>query len=497
MSKPDANEQLKQLIREEVKAAMPGKKGAFAPGYTPIHKRGYHYFEVPSGAHYAHVILVGGGGGSGGAGSGGTSHNSVSGGGGAGGSGSGDGEVFPHPDENVGDSHWKIDLSNYQPLETANGQQLVRHFGVYVGRGGDGGEGGKAVAGNTGNTGAAGAAGTDGRPTFVFGLPQGPIPNHSDGYLVAPSTVTALPEYATLSHTTAELTIPPQTSAGQTHVVPFAYAHGGYGGPGGAGGKPVYAGSAGSGLGGDAAAGVSGFYAFSSGSGGGGGSIVAAAGGAAGSPVPFASAYAFGHAGHGTTGQSGNVSGAFSGDGGDGGRSNTHALDKKYRTTGWGGYGHSDDGDGIDFEGDVDPEPLESSDSDCCESSEDNMNLALGGAGGAGAGRVDAWGRNGASTAFPKKEICDCVEITRPADGKCGGPRLKHGDKGFVPGSGVGGGSGGSGMFLQEHDGSYEKSGKGGNGCRGCDGAAYICIVDVNGSPISFTPIYIAKVQEE
>jgi len=499
MSKPDANEQLKQLIRDEIKLAQPSAKSVFAPRYTKVLQRGFHYFAVPKGAHQAHVILIGGGGGSGGAGSGGVANSeSLSGGGGGGGGGGGDGEVFPHPDHIVTGDSYLIDLSNYQPLELPDGTMLQRHVGMYVGRGGDGGDGGKAVAGaaSAGVTGLNGADGVVGRPTYIFGLPQGSDPNHSDGYLIAPSQVAALAEYATYGHTTTSFSIGPQSSTGQTHSVFFAYAHGGFAGLKGYGGS-IDAENTTVGQGG---AGGAGFYAVSAGGAGGGGNVQATSGGYPGGFVSSTSVYGYLGAQEATFGQTGNDGVANSGYGGDGGRSNTHMLDKKHRTTGWGGYGREDDADGVDFEGDVDPEELESS-SDSCESSSDTHGLALGGAGGAAAGRVDAWCRNGASVAFPTLEICDCVEITVAADGKCA-CRLKlnkdgTAPKGYVPGTGGAGPSGGSGMFRQIHNDTYSKSGKGGNGVRGNNGAVYILINDIDGNVLSVKPLPIAQVADE
>jgi len=497
MSKPDANEQLLKVIRDEIKASQTSSKSVFAHGYTKVLQRGFHYFAVPKGAHQAHVILIGGGGGSGGAGSGGIANSdSLSGGGGGGGGGGGDGEVFPPPDHAVIGDSYVIDLSNYQPLELENGQMLERHVGMYVGRGGDGGDGGKAVAGaaSAGVTGIDGASGSNGRPTYIFGLPQGTDPNHSDGYLISPGMVTGLADYAALTHATQSFIIQPQSSSGQSHSVFFAYAHGGGLGKGGLGGS--IDGQTSKGLGGD---GGGGFYAYSGGGGGGGGNVQTAVG-SPGGVVTIESIYGYTGAQHAMIGETGNQGVANSGYGGDGGRSNTHMLDKKYRTTGWGGYGREDDADGIDFEGDVDDEPLESS-SDSCESSTDLHGLALGGAGGAAGGRVDAWCRNGASVNFPKLEVCDCVEITVAADGKCA-CRLKlnkdgTAPKGYVPGTGGAGPSGGSGMFRQLHNDTYSKSGKGGNGVRGNTGAVYILINDIDGNRLAIKPLPILQVADE
>lgn len=475
--------------KEEVKSKGP-QSGVGVQHNVPtarIFKRGYHYFAVPEGAQYIKFKLIGGGGGSGGSGSGGTSNSTtVSGGGGGGSSGGGDGEVFPNPAQADAADGYHLDVTNLVPVQGKNGEKYYSHIGVYVGRGGAGGDGGKAVGGSTATQGRDGTNGASGRHTFIFGMPAGAAINHSSKNILSYANAAAIIG-AINNHDgdTALLT----NSVGTTHIVPFAYARGGFGGLLGRGGQ-AYEGVTSHGLsgyGGAGGTGVAGFYSISSGPGGNGGYFSTNTAGdiPAPSAIVATSAYLYKQAAPGTTGEAGfgpAGSGPINpGSGGDGGRSNFHRLDIKVRTTGFGGHGHDPQDDGIDFDGDLDPEPLAESESngDCVDSHE-TYGVAIGGAGGAGAGPRHALGRNGADSAYPVKEFCDCVEIIRPADGKCAHlPKMN--EPGYVPGVGAPGSSGGSGMFKQETDGTFQKSGAGADGTRGANGAVYFTIYGEGG----------------
>lgn len=471
MSQNDPNEELKKLIRNIVQKEMGSNKSSVVtqsnvqniPHHT-VTKRGYHYINLPEGVTQIKYKLIGGGGGSGGGGSGGCSTTSLSGGGGGGGGGSGDAEHIS--------SVYDIDI---EQISVERGCIIA-----YVGRGGEGGKGGKAVS--PGSNGENGTPGKTGLPSFLFLVKdKKAVDIHSDELIPVSTINTESTMSAYYGHGNA-YSNPNLSSVSATFGPADAffidYAHGGYPGGGGFGGGM-------GGTGGTGGYGNMGWVANSSGGGGGGGGtgssltdISNAPGGAIyWSGTNYISRYHSAHGMHnGTTGSTGNTyySGGVltfeAGFGGDGGNSLWNTNDLSRRSNGFGGFGHDDEGDGIDFIGDPDPEPLYDDSSDdlnnSCEDSEERYGIHLGGGGGAGSGRDKH--RNGANTTFPRKEMCDCEEIIFPGDGKCVPKRPTH------PGSGVGGGSGGSGMYTVTGTDHQQKSGKGGNGCRGADGKVSI-----------------------
>jgi len=426
-----------------------------------IRDRGYHMINLPKSNNvYMKYKLVGGGGGGGGGGSGGCSLTG-SGTGGGGGSGGGDAEVV-HSGE--GTTH---SMAEYIPVHDLCGDNESAVLGVYVGRGGDGGNGGKGVI-STATVAADGLAGQDGnsgRPTFLFFSRYKSIPDQLETEMISVNQVSSA-VFANLDHNYVSVV----QAVGDSGI--YDFARGGFGGKGGAPGSGT-----GNSAGGTGGAGVTSFYCHSSGGGGGGGSMLGL-GGVAG-PVAYTFSVTNRVVPHTTTqlerylpffhiqafpAEAGNlVASGGAGYGGDGGHSNQNPNKKASRPTGYGGFGHDTKTDGIDFVDDPDPEPeidSSSEDESDCLSDTDNYGLSLGGGGGAGSGI--GLGRNGANIQFPRLEMCNCIEITRPGDGQCPPSRPQ------APGAGGGGGSGGSGMVYQSEE--PQKSGRGGSGSRGATG---------------------------
>lgn len=448
MSKHDALDQVKELVKSEVKKEL-DTRAPLVPLERPdgsfhFKQRGYHYLAVPSDAYSFIATMIGGGGGSGGGGSGGSSVGSTSGGGGGGGAGGGDGEHH---------------IWSFQSHHLSRTGSLI----VYVGRGGAGGLHGHSVAGNTANDGINGAFGATGRPTFIWGNLHNVLtsfPNQNPG-IPTPDQVELI---AIGDHTSAGA-----AAVGITGM--FSYARGGPGGGGGFGGLSYDGGLVHTGHGGTGGTGVYGFISITSGGGGGGGAFAGLLLGGGSGPIYNGVSGAYvGSSGQydgyvGAPGSSGGM-GNFPilGDGGFGGFSNPNIWDPAH-IEGYGGRMHDyQPFGGIDFPGDLDPESLESSsNSDLCSDSCESFGLSLGGAGGAGAGF--GLGRQGANVGCPSMEMCDCTEVTRAANGL-------PGTKPQYYGAGAGGPSGGSGMFLQSD--IAQPTGSGGCGVRGATGHVHI-----------------------